>query len=195
VKVVWPVPPPPTVRVPEVEGLKVKVPPELVTVRVEVRPLVVEVVVARVMAPLCAVPPPFCAMEVTPVPEVSTQELLMAKHPPPVRLSPPEEEKVEVPVVKFPTPCTESMEPGEVVPMPTEPPTVARKTEDVAVSSLVVALVKFCRAVHQLELPVLSVRVPPAPPTRAPRVPEYESEVLVEREEVATPATPVPPVE
>lgn len=48
VKDVCPVPPPPTVSVPLSDGVKVWVLPEPTIVRAEVRPLVVEVVVARV---------------------------------------------------------------------------------------------------------------------------------------------------
>jgi hypothetical protein len=48
VKEVWPVPPPPTVRVPLIEGVKVWVLPEPVMVRAVVRPLKEPVEVAKV---------------------------------------------------------------------------------------------------------------------------------------------------
>ena len=47
------------------------------------------------------------------VPEIAKQPLAM--------FQPPVETRVEVAVVKFPTPCTERMEPGVEVPMPTSP--------------------------------------------------------------------------
>jgi hypothetical protein len=47
-------------------------------------------------------------------------------------------------------------------------------------------LVKVWRAVQVLALPRLRERVPLAPPTSAPKVPEYESEPLVVMEVVAT---------
>ena len=61
-----PVPPPPTVRVPESDGAKVKAPEELVMESPIVWPLVVWLEVAKVMAPVCAEPPPSCWMLVTP---------------------------------------------------------------------------------------------------------------------------------
>jgi hypothetical protein len=64
-----PVPPPPTPRLPVMVGvLKVKVPPEFVMVWEMVRPWkVVAEEVAKVMAPVCAEPPPFCVRERRPV--------------------------------------------------------------------------------------------------------------------------------
>jgi hypothetical protein len=56
VKEAAPVPPPATVRVPESEGEKVKVVPEFVIERDEVRPFVVLDEVANVSAPVCAEP-------------------------------------------------------------------------------------------------------------------------------------------
>ena len=61
-----PVPPPATARVPVSDGVRVKAPAVLVIASAEVRPLVVEVVVPNVIAPVCAVPE-VCATEVTPV--------------------------------------------------------------------------------------------------------------------------------
>ena len=61
-----PVPPPATARVPVSDGVSVKAPAVLVIASAEVRPLVVEVVVPKVIAPVCAVPE-VCATEVTPV--------------------------------------------------------------------------------------------------------------------------------
>ncbi|MCA1837889.1 MAG: hypothetical protein LC674_03760, partial [Actinobacteria bacterium] len=68
-KVVAPVPPPPTPSVPERVGvLKVNVPPEFVMVWERVSPWKeVALEVAKVMPPVCAVPPPFWVREVTPV--------------------------------------------------------------------------------------------------------------------------------
>ena len=76
-----------------------------------------------VIAPPVSVPS--VATEVT-VPEPSpppTQVPLIAKQPA-VKLIPPVDWNVEVAVVKFPIPWTERSEPGEVVPMPTEPEAV-----------------------------------------------------------------------
>ncbi len=65
--VVTPVPPPPTPSVPESVGAKVKAPEVLVIARFEVRPLKAVDEVAKVMAPVCAVPPPSCWSERRPV--------------------------------------------------------------------------------------------------------------------------------
>ncbi len=62
-----PVPPLDTPSVPESEGAKVKAPEELVMLRPSVRPVVAVEVVAKVMAPVCAVPPPSCWRERRPV--------------------------------------------------------------------------------------------------------------------------------
>ena len=61
-----PVPPPPAVRVPDMDGARVKAPPELVMLRVAVRPLTAAEDVPRVRAPAWAVPE-VCARDKTPV--------------------------------------------------------------------------------------------------------------------------------
>jgi hypothetical protein len=69
-----PVPPPPTPSVPVMVGvLKVKAPATFVMVWEMVRPLkVVALLVAKVMAPVCALPPPVCWSERRPVLEMVT---------------------------------------------------------------------------------------------------------------------------
>ena len=66
-KEVAPVPPLATARVPLSVGLKVKAPAELVMLRPRVSPVVAEEEVAKVIAPVCAVPPPSCWSERRPV--------------------------------------------------------------------------------------------------------------------------------
>ena len=63
---VRPVPPPATLRVPEVDGVRVKVVPEFVSVLPKVRPLNDWVEVPMVMAPVCA-EPKVCWKEETPL--------------------------------------------------------------------------------------------------------------------------------
>ena len=116
-----PVPPLAMERVPVRVGVKVKALPELVMLRPRLRPVaVLSDEVARVMAPVAAVPPPSCWIEVTPA-LVGRQTPPIAKQPF-VRLRPPVELKVEVAVVKLAMPWIESSEPGVVVaPIPTLP--------------------------------------------------------------------------
>jgi hypothetical protein len=64
---VRPVPPPPTWSVPDKVGVKVKAPPEFVMLRPSVWPLKEAEDVAKVMAPVCAEPPPVCWRERRPV--------------------------------------------------------------------------------------------------------------------------------
>ena len=75
-----PVPPPAVFSVPEVLGVRVNVPDELVMLVPSVSPLNDWVEVAKVMGPVCAVPND-CASEVTPV-AVLRQTPLIAKQPP-----------------------------------------------------------------------------------------------------------------
>ena len=78
--VLSPVPPPTVFSVPEVDGVRVNVPDELVMVLPRVSPLNDCVEVPKVMAPVCA-EPNVCANEVTPV-AVERQTPLIAKQPP-----------------------------------------------------------------------------------------------------------------
>src|SRR5665213_1733884 len=62
-----PVPPPPAESVPVSIGVNVNVPPEFVMVCPSVKPLKEAEEVAKVMAPVCAEPPPLCVSERSPV--------------------------------------------------------------------------------------------------------------------------------
>ncbi len=89
-----PVPPPAVLRTPVVDGVMVKVAPELVIELPKVKPLNDCVEVPMVIAPVCAVPK-VCWKEVTPL-EPPTQLPLIEKHPA-VRLMPFPKVEVAVP--------------------------------------------------------------------------------------------------
>jgi hypothetical protein len=158
VKVALPVPPPPTVRVPDVVGAKVRVLPEPVTVMFEVRPFVVEDEEAMVtVGPLWVWPAgPMAKLLMEEVATHWGTPLFQARTWPPV----PGPKKVEVAM-------------AETLPVL---PLLFTKTVFPAIC-----------AIFERPTPLVArLRVPFAPPTSAPKVPEYENSPLVAKEEVAT---------
>ena len=166
-RVVLPVPPPETVRVPETVGVNVSVPADALIVWPKVRPLKANVLVAKVMAAAVVVeyPEPSAVNEPEPVP---TQIPFTAKHPPPFKSMPPVELKVEVPVEKlmpFAVPIERS-EPGVEVLMPTKPALLTMNfvavdepiTNDGAVPSEAEGLIESCAHGEVVPRPTLPVR-------------------------------------